>query len=424
MGRPEHESGGNEVGNEGKARSLVRRRGNGEGSITRRKDGRYQIQFEVERVNGSRNRVVQYARTMREAQEKLRVLRQRNADGRALTESRQLLSIFMAAWLDDVVRFNVCPSTHKLKQSLATHHIIPALGHIPIGRIQPSDVQRLITSTHRAGLSSSTVNQVRGVLRQALQYAVETGLLSRNVADNIRPPRVQHKEAKIPTPDVTFRLVDAALNAGRDGRVIVLLALTGLRRGEVLGLRWVDVNLDAANPTVLVHQSLDRHTRTLVEPKTAKSRRTIVLPTLVAEALRRQRAAQAAERLAAGTTWVDHGLVFTTPTGEPLDARNVTRSWKHLLRAHDIPDMRIHDLRHFASSVMISGAVPLTTVSRTLGHSSIRTTVDRYGHLLPGDTDNAARAVDRLFNERPTNLDVKLDVNEAPPTSADGAAGF
>lgn len=247
-----------------------------------------------------------------------------------------------------------------------------------------------------SGLSARTVEYQWQILRRALKVAVQWGLLTRNVADLVTPPRPQHIEVcPLPVADL-HRVLDAA-KADRLGAAFTLAITCGLRRGEVLALKWTDVNFETNRLRVRATLQRVGGKLALGDPKSERSRRSITLPTLANEALRKHRAQQAQERLVAGTEWNDSGFVFTTPVGGPVEPRNLLRRWHALLKGLDLPNRPLHDARHGAASLMLSGGVPIKVVQEVLGHSTMRLTADLYGHLMPGDNDRAAEAIDRAL---------------------------
>ena len=235
------------------------------------------------------------------------------------------------------------------------------------------------------------------VLGRALREAEVTGIVSRNVVRLTRPPRAPHVEMK--TLDATeSRALLAAAEGDRLRALYVLALTTGARSGEMLGLRWED--LDTAAGTVRIVRSLTRtaHGHELAEPKTASSRREVPLGAVALDALRRHRVAQAQERIAAGTAWRDEGLIFASEAGTPLDAGNVLRrSFYPLLRRAGLPRVRFHDLRHTAATRMLEAGTSPKVAAEMLGHASVTTTLATYSHAGPGMRREAAGVLDRAL---------------------------
>lgn len=251
--------------------------------------------------------------------------------------------------------------------------------------------------TKRGRLSPTTVRYCHTVLRIALGRALKSGKVFRNVAALVdAPPKANHELSPL-TADQVATFLDSI--EGDHQRALYVTAIgTGLRQGELLGLRWADVDLDAGMLTV--RHTLQRGTRTLAEPKTERGRRTLRLPGEVQEALRDHRRRQLAERLATGARWVDEDYVFTTGQGRPLAARNVLRSWHEHLERAGLPSQPFHNSRHAYATLLLEDGEELGVISRTLGHSQIATTADVYAHLTPAMLERTALRMDGVLLRR------------------------
>jgi integrase len=308
----------------------VARRANGEGSIFRRKDGTWSAELSYRDDHGTLKRRTVYGKTQAEVRAKLRELRERIESGAPVKDA----SMTVAAWLEDGITKSLAASGRKqatkdLYATLARTHLVPTVGTIPLGRLRPSDVEALIVTKRDAGLSGSTIRTIYTVLRSALDIAARDGLIRSNPAAAVRRPGVERKDA----PHLTAEHAQALLEAIKGDRLESLFRImlaTGLRRGEALGLHWSDVDLDAA--LLRVRWTLSRTSQGLQldEPKTDKSRRTVPLPRSAVEALRTHRTRQLEEQRAAAGAWQEHGLVFTTEIGTPLEPRNVLRHFEVL----------------------------------------------------------------------------------------------
>ena len=237
----------------------------------------------------------------------------------------------------------------------------------------------------------------REVLRTALNQAVRWELVSRNVAALTDAPRHRTREIEPLTPTQASTLLSAVAGHRLEGLITVAVGL-GLRQGEALGLRWEHVDLDTG--VLSVRQTLERSGRNprFGEPKTTRSRRTITMPRIVADALRRHRTGQLEERLAAGGRWRDSGLVFTTTIGTPLDKSTVHKAFKRILSAAGLPDIRYHDLRHTAATLLLAQGVDPRTIMETLGHSQISLTLNTYAHVMPALQRQAASKMDEILS--------------------------
>jgi integrase len=252
--------------------------------------------------------------------------------------------------------------------------------------------------TARGDLSPTTVRYAYAVLRIALGRALKSGIVLRNVATLVDPPAKARREPHPLTADQARAFLDATRD-DRLGPLYVLALATGLRQGELLALRWSDVDADAG--VLTVSHTLERRSRTLAEPKTDRGRRTLRLGGEAVAAIRANRARQLEERLAAGQRWRDGGFVFATPIGTPLDSRNLTRAFQAALSRLGLPRQRFHDLRHAYATLLIEDGEELGIVSRTLGHADLATTADVYAHLTPAMLHRTAARMDTILARRP-----------------------
>ena len=370
----------------------ARRRGNAEGSVYQRADGRWVAQ--VKPVDGTR--VYRYARTRAEAAAKLTLLLKAASDGLPMPPERQTVGAYLEEWLETTAKPGLRPASYVSYAGIVRGHLVPELGKVPLSRLTPQQVQAMMNRKLEAGLSPRRVDYLRGVLRRALNDALRWGLVARNVATLVRPPKRERFEIRPLDPAQARAFLEAVRGDRLEALYSVALAI-GLRQGEALGLRWEDVDLEAG----LLHvrkalQRIDEQWQ-FVEPKSPRSRRTVHLPAVVVESLWAHRAAQREERLLAGAEWEDWGLVFTTPLGRPLDASNVTHAFqRHVARA-GLPRQRFHDLRHACASLLLAQGVNPRVVMEVLGHSQITLTLDTYSHVIPALQVEAAARMDTLL---------------------------
>jgi integrase len=374
----------------------ARRRG--KGSIYKRADGRWCAVIDLTVEGGPRRRLVRYAETAAEADRVLRDELRKVEAGIRTTGRQATVGDFLSRWLLSIrPPHGVRPSTFRRYSELVNVHLIPGLGRLRLSALQPTDVDAFLAGKLDSGPAPRTVHHMRAVLRAALSQAVRDGLIVRNPGGLSRPVRVEHHEMTVLSPEQARTFLDAV----RGDRLAALysVALTvGLRQGEALGLRWQDADLDAG--TLRVEHGLQRigGRLQLVPTKSARSRRTVVLPAMVTDALRAHRARQLEERLLAGGRWHDDGYVFASTIGTPVDAPELRRAFAAILRRADLPAIRFHDLRHSAASLMLAQGVPMRVVMETLGHSSITLTANTYSHVLPALQRQAAEAMDRLLS--------------------------
>jgi integrase len=243
------------------------------------------------------------------------------------------------------------------------------------------------------------VQLIHVTLHKALKQAVTDGLIPRNVTEAVKPPQPEKKEIRPLSPNQARALLEE-VKGDRLESLYVLAVSTGMRQGELLGLKWEDVDLETG--TVQVRRTLSTQTGKGVAfspPKTAKGRRSIKLPEVAKKSLRKHLDAQREERTSLAGLWEDSGLVFTTRVGTPLGRQElVTRSFKPLLRKVGLPDIRFHDLRHTCATLLLSKGVHAKFVQELLGHANISITLDTYSHVLPGMGDATAGAMDETLD--------------------------
>ena len=338
---------------------------------------------------------------------------------------RMLVRDYLKRWLKDYAQPSVAPKTFERYQEIVTLHLDPALGHIPLQRLKPlhiqaMEAQMLVSGSKKRvkkpdnkqhesrpnpplGLSARTVLHHHRVLHAALEQAVKWQLLARNPADAVRAPRPEAKEMDVLDEAGIVCLLDAAKGTALYIPVL-LAATTGMRRGEVLGLRWQDVDLKTG--TVAVRQALSRTKAgpVFTTPKTAKSKRTLALPAIARKALKVHHKQQAEARLRLGPVFRDHGLVCPAEDGRPWHPGTLTSSFRDLTKRAGIRST-FHGLRHSHATLLLRQGVHPKIVSERLGHSSIGLTLDTYSHVLPGMQEDAAAKVDsalvKAFRNRP-----------------------
>ncbi len=373
-----------------------KKRGQGEGTIRQRADGRWEAMYTYYDAAGHMKRRSLYGKTQREVREKLTAALRSLDQGDAPITNRQTVAQFLTRWLEDSVQPACAPKTAASYADIVQRHIVPTLGHHQLTKLGPQHVQALLREKSAAGLSPRTVQYIRAVLRIALNKALKWGLVTKNAAALADPPRGERPEVQPLTPEQARRFLEAARDDRLNALYSVALAL-GLRQGEALGLRWEDVNLDAG--ALRVRQQLQRiNGKTqLVDLKTAKSRRTIDIPASIVVSLRAHRTRQLEERLLAGERWQDWGLVFTSTIGTPLDPGNVLKRFQTLLKGAGLPHQRFHDLRHTCASLLLAQNVHPRMVMEILGHSQIAMTMDTYSHIMPAMRREAANMMDAML---------------------------
>jgi integrase len=361
---------------------LARRRGHHEGGITARKnaDGKvvgYQVQVRL--PDGSR-KTLGTVQTRREA---LKLVQQGQVDasaGRLSTAPRQTLESYLREWLE-TKRPGIRYKTYVTYRT-AVRHASASIGNIQLAAVRPMHIERCESEILTAN-GARTAQIVHMVLHAALRRAVQLDVISRNPTQAVVGPRPVRSER----PTLTLEQARDFFYATREDRMYplyVVLITAGLRLGEALGLPWRYVNWN--DGTILVRQAIQRQTGVgfvVEELKTPKSRRIVPLMDVAIEALRIQQESQSRERSERGHAWHDTEFVFTSDVGTPLDPANVRRQYYQALDWADMPKVRLHDLRHTASTLMASEGIPVHVIQAIMGHTTSVTTMDVYIHVLP-----------------------------------------
>jgi integrase len=386
-----------------------KRRGAGEGLIRLRKDGRWEARLTLGWEGGKRRMKSYFAATQAEVQEKLLAARSDLSRGLLISAKAQTVGAFLDDWLLRSLKPRAKARAFESFSTITRLHIKPMLGGVPLHKLSPQHIQRLLHDKSATGLAPQTVSNIKTVLRSALAQALKWSLVSRNSAALVDAPRIPRKQVVPFDAEQAGRLLEAA-KGSRYEAVYQLALMLGMRRGELLGLRWTDVDLDGR--ALRVSQSLQRiatvgeekGTKTALiatEVKTDGSRRTIALPDGIVKGLKAHKARQAQERLVAGAAWEDHGLVFTSRNGRPTEPINLHRDYKALLEKAKLPTtMRFHDCRHSAATLLLAQGISPKMIADLLGHSRIGITMDLYGHILPAMRRDTADAMDKILGSR------------------------
>jgi integrase len=374
--------------------------------ITKRKDGLYMARYTIHTPDGPQRKAI-YGRQYREVEKRLNQARA-DADKGLVFDSKAKVEEWLDSWLSDCLKplvdaGKLAHSTYVRYEGIVNRHLKPALGHRKLRDLTRPEVRRLYAEKGKT-LSPRSVDYIHVTLQMALSQAVRDDVIYRNVAEGERP-RSSRQRRSDDTTALTSRQVRALLTATRGTRfeALYVVALhTGLRQGELLGLRWSDVNLDSASPRLSVSQSLKVTDAGLDfgPPKNKASRRSVPLNSTTVAALRAHRTRQNEERLAS-SRWRDHhDLVFPNSIGGPMAHNNLySRDYMPLLRRAGLADegFTFHSLRHtFATALFERGQHP-KIVQSLLGHASITQTMDTYSHLMEGMGDNAVDGLEEAF---------------------------
>ncbi len=371
----------------------TRRSASGESSIYQDGAGRWHGFVSMGlKQNGQRDRRHVSAKRRADVVVKVRELEvKRDAGTAGAAGKAPTVRQWLEHWLGNIAARKVRPSTLARYRQLAAHQLIPGLGHHRLDRLQPEHVEKLYGDLLDRGSAPASVLQAHRVLSRALKVAMQRGKVARNVCTLVDAPSVEQVEVQPLTGAEARRVLAAGTGQRNAARWSVALGL-GLRQGEALGLPWDAVDLDRG--TLSVRQALQRQKDrglVLVQPKSRAGRRTLALPGPLRDALRQHRAAQLKERLAAGSVWEDHGLVFCQPNGRPIDPRADHRHWQALLTAAGVRTARLHDARHTAATLLLQQGVPARVAMEILGHSQISLTLGTYSHVAPEIAEDAAR---------------------------------
>lgn len=380
------------------------KRANGEGSVY--KDGdRWVGAIDLGYIGGKRRRRRVVGATQAEVLAKLRRAQAEVDRGVTNVDAASTLETWLAVWMETYVDGRVAagrlrPSTREGYRSHVDQYLVPHLGRVKLAKLGPQHIRQLHTVVAEAGRSPATIARVHATLRKSLSDAMADELVVRNVAKVVPPPSARRPEVDPLTLDQA-RTMLAAIRGRRNEAAYVLMLTVGLRLGEVLGLRWADIDLEGRQLRVRRQLRRTGGQLTFTDPKSARSRRTVSLPGAAVDALVRHRQAQTVATL--------DGLVFPSAVGTPMEPRNLQRDWtgttatarrrgsSGLRDELGLDGVRLHDLRHSAASLMLSGGVPMRAVMETLGHSSIALTADTYSHVLDEVRRDVATRMDGVL---------------------------
>ena len=376
------------------------------GHITKRSPGSWTVVLDLGAdQNGKRRQLWRACRgTKKDAQRLLtRLLHQRD-NGIEVPPGRLATGDYLELWLRDYAKPSVAPKTYRGYADIVRRHLAPALGAVPLSRLRPQHIQAYFgkaTESGRldgkGGLSAQSVLHHHRILHAAFRQAIKWQLLSVNPAAAVEPPRPKQKELRVLHLDEVTRLLDAA-DKTRYGPLIRFALLTGMRKGEICGVRWRDLDLDAEVVRVqqtcqwLAGRGFEFH-----PPKTPRSRRAVALSPASVKLLRRARTVQLEERLKVGAAYADYDLIFATMIGTPLDPSNFRQAWLGIIKEADLAGLRFHDLRHACASFMLQQGANVKVVSERLGHSGVGITLSTYAHVLPGIQAEAAARLDSVL---------------------------
>ena len=379
------------------------------GSIRKRSTKGWEVIYDlpVDSLTGKRRQKSQTIRgTKRDAERALREIISSVEQGSYIKPNKITLGDWLRQWLKDYASMNTTSRTQESYLSIVERHLITALGRVPIAELHAQQIQNYYAekiskgrADGKGGLSARSVIYHHRILSKALSYAVKMGVVIRNVANDAEPPRADRKIMNTLSLEEIKRFLDTASKTEYYAFFATLL-YTGLRRGELLILRWRNLDLEKAKLMVVESgHKLDNGNYIVKEPKTTNSRRTVVLPNSLVELLKAYRADQELLRVQLGVTQNADDFVFIRPDGSPINPNAVTLAFHRIIKKAGLKKIRLHDLRHTHATMMLQANVNPKIVSERLGHANIGITLDIYSHVLPGMQEAAVEKFDQLFNE-------------------------
>lgn len=377
---------------------MARRRGNNEGSLYQRKDGLWCGQVSLEG-----RRLTKYGKTQKEVRQWIKEMLAKIDGGLTYEGTELTLERFIENWLSGK-ELSRRPKTVIQYRQISTQHILPVMGKMRLQDIQSAHVKQLYTLKKEEGRGDRTVQLIHSTLHNALKQAVREGILGRNPVEAVERPKVEQAEMQTLDEDQARQFLITA--AGSTFEAVYYLALTtGMREGELLGLKWSD--LDWNKSVFFIQRQLQQikgQGYVLVPPKTKAGRRHLKVGPGTLKQLDAHRNRQALDRAVAGERWQENDLIFPTTIGTLLDYKRVTTEFKRILKRAGLPEIRFHDLRHTSLSSLLDMGTPINTVQRRAGHSKASTTVNVYGHSTARSQDEAAEKIEEWI----TPIAVKL----------------
>jgi len=369
---------------------MARRRGNNEGSIFKRKDGRW-----VGEVSLNGRRITKYAKTQKECRDWVNQILDKIDHGLTFDGAQISLAKYMESWIAGKTLARR-PSTVKNYRKYMNLYILPALGRMRLQAITPAQIRQLYLQMQMDGRGDRTIQLVHVTLHCADAQAVKEGLIGHNPLDAVERPKVETKRYEIFTENQARLFINTV--KGHPLEALFFLALTtSMRKGEVLGLMWIDVDWEKS--TLRVERQLQPVSfvgGALVPTKTKAGRRTIKIGKVAIALLKEHREKQELQKALAGDRWKEHGMIFTTSIGTYIDQTKVSRAFKQILQQAGLPDIRFHDLRHTSISILLDNGTSVNTVQSRAGHSKASVTTDIYGHAMARSQDQAARMIEEI----------------------------
>ncbi|MGB3700832.1 MAG: site-specific integrase [Anaerolineales bacterium] len=388
---------------------MARKRAHNEGCIYFRKE-RNEWCAQIS-LNGKR--LTRYEKTQRECRDWVRTTLTQIDGGLSMDGLRMTLKQYADSWLENK-SLSLRPNTIILYRKTLTQHILPVLGKLILRDIQPTQIKRLYAIKKQEDRGARTIQLIHAVLHCLMKHAVREGILGKNPLDVIERPRTEQAEFQILNEEQCHQFLIAAADSPYEALYYLALT-TGMRQGELLGLKWTD--LDWNKSVLLVQRQLQRVEHEgvcLVPPKTKAGRRQIKLGQGILEKMKEHRLKQEQIKVATGDRWQENDLVFPSTIGTPLDQYRLSHEFKKLIKNNGLPNIRFHDLRHTSISFLLEMGTPLNTVQRRAGHAKASTTSDVYGHSMARSQEEAAEKIDEMVLPIAVKLQSKESYESKP----------
>lgn len=384
---------------------MSKRRGNQEGSIHQREDGTWRVQITL---NG--NRLSFSAKTRQECQEWLKKMIRQIDAGLTYAGANMMLCEYLNLWMK-TIKENRRPKTYLQYQGILAKYVLTPFKNHRLRDMHPMQIEKYLTQKQAEGVGDRTCQLIYAILHAALQTAVKKGLIGRNPMDAVEKPKVRNPRQKVTLEPYQVQQFLIAATGDRNEMLYQLAVVTGLRAGEIIGLKWEDVDWVRQRLKVqrqvqyIPHQGL-----IYCSPKTSSGMRTISIGSKTMEKLKAHQQMQQVQRTAAGEHWQDNNLIFPTTVGTPQDPNNLTKGFQAILHKAGLPPMRFHDLRHTSITLVLNDiGAPVKEAQHRAGHATPSTTINIYGGEVTSKLDEmVAESLDDLVTPVPLNLDSKV----------------
>ena len=376
-------------------RKKTGKRARGEGSVTLRKDGRWRTSMTLE----GRKRKYFYGDNQAEALEKLHKAQEQQKQGKLATGPQQTVTQFLEDWLENVHRHKIRENSYKMYRSHLDLYVLPAFGHVKLQKLSAYQIETLYVNLQKKGLKAETIRSIHGMLHKAFNDAVRWKRLSHNPCDDAQRPGPEEFEIHPLTRAEAKKVLETATKYHMEA-LLTLAVTTAMRKGEILALRWQDISF--AERSIRIQRTayyIPGKGMIVSEPKTPKSKSTILLPQFVVDLLLLHRDYQTIVRVKSANKWEEHDLVFCNRYGKLTWSQNLTKMFKKILKEAGIAERRFHDLRHSAATILLEMGVHPKLVQELLRHTKISTTMDRYSHVTPDMQRKMMDDLNGFFNQ-------------------------